>query len=157
VVQAEKLGQWRMPVGTAIRAMCRAPKSREGDHFQAAVGLRSQLESYTPDVPDWTCDQHTNRGKALGRGLDYFRAESTKLVPAPAEKDPYEDEAYRLWELKRKGVQPTAATRGKGTVRTTANCSDRKRGLAPIRTIGACPRFASISPITPMTPIPQPN
>lgn len=105
----DKLGQWRMAVGTAIRAMCRAPKSREGDHFQAAVGLRNQLEGYTPEVPDWTCDQHTARGKALGRGLDYFRTESTKLVPAPAEKDPYEDEAYRLWELKRKGVQPTAA------------------------------------------------
>jgi len=115
----DKLGQWRMAVGTAIRAMCRAPKSREGDHFQAAVGLRSQLEGYTPEVPDWTCDQHTARGKALGRGLDYFRTESTKLVPAPDGKDPYEDEAYRLWELKRRGVQPTAATKGKGTVRTT--------------------------------------
>jgi replication-associated recombination protein RarA len=34
---ADKLGQWRMPIGTAIRALARAAKSREGDHFQAAV------------------------------------------------------------------------------------------------------------------------
>jgi replication-associated recombination protein RarA len=115
----DKLGQWRMAVGTAIRALCRAPKSREGDHFQAAVGLRSQLEGYTPQVPEWTCDQHTSRDKALGRGLEYFRTESTRLVPEPAEKDPYEDEAYRLWELKRGGAKPVAQTKGKGTVRTT--------------------------------------
>src|SRR5688500_11540318 len=35
----DKLGKARMPIGNAIRMMCRALKSREGDHFQAAVGL----------------------------------------------------------------------------------------------------------------------
>ena len=100
---ANKLGQWRMPIGTAIRAMCRAKKSREGDHFQAAVGLRSQLEGYKPNVPDWCYDQHTTKGRAKGRGVDYFRAVSTQLVPPPAEKDHYEDEAYRLWKIKQAG------------------------------------------------------
>jgi replication-associated recombination protein RarA len=114
-----KLGQWRMAVGTAIRAMCRAPKSREGDHFQAAIGLRSQLEDYTPEVPDWVCDGHTNRGKSLGRGVEYFREVSTKLVPAQDGEDEYEEEAFRLWELKKVGAKPTAETKGKGTVRTT--------------------------------------
>jgi replication-associated recombination protein RarA len=97
---SNKLGQWRMAIGTAIRAMCRAAKSREGDHFQAAIGLRSQLEEYTPEIPDWVQDQHTQRGRAKGRGLKYFREVSTKLEP-PAEPDEYEDEAYRLWALKR--------------------------------------------------------
>jgi replication-associated recombination protein RarA len=114
----KKLGQWRMVIGTAIRAMCRSAKSREGDHFQAAVGLRSQLEDFVPEVPDWTADQHSHRGRKLGRGLDYFREHSTKLVP-PAEKDPYEDEAYRLWKLKKAGAKPTAETKGKGTARST--------------------------------------
>jgi replication-associated recombination protein RarA len=110
---ADKLGKWRMPIGTAIRALCRAPKSREGDHFQAAVGLRSELEGHVPEIPDWVYDQHTYRGKAKGRGLDYFREESTRLVPAPAEKDAYEDEAYRLWEKKRNdgGPAPRAVKR----------------------------------------------
>src|SRR5438132_1979716 len=33
------LGHSRMVIGNAIRLMCRATKSREGDHFQAAIGL----------------------------------------------------------------------------------------------------------------------
>jgi replication-associated recombination protein RarA len=97
---ADKLGQWRMPIGTAIRALARAAKSREGDHFQAAVGLRAQLEGFCPSIPEWCYDQHTIRGKAQGRGVDYFRKVSTKLVPAPEKPDDYESEAYRLWEVK---------------------------------------------------------
>lgn len=96
----EKLGKSRMAIGNAIRLMCRAPKSRQGDHFHVVAGLRSMLEGYIPKIPDWADDQHTLRGKRMGRGLDYFRAESTKLEPAPAEPDPYEDEAYRLWKVK---------------------------------------------------------
>ena len=104
-----KLGKWRLPIGTAIRALCRAAKSREGDHFQAAVGLRSPLEGYVPEIPDWANDQHTIKGKAKGRGLDYFRSVSTKLVPPQAGKDEYEDEAYRLWEITAAGVKETPA------------------------------------------------
>ena len=91
-----------MAIGNCIRLMCRAPKSREGDHFHVAIGLAAMLEGYVPEIPDWADDQHTLRGKRLGRGLDYFRAESTKLVPAPAQPDLYEGEAYRLWALKAK-------------------------------------------------------
>ncbi|MGB5101940.1 MAG: hypothetical protein WBO04_01300, partial [Steroidobacteraceae bacterium] len=91
----EKLGKSRMAIGNCIRIMCRAPKSRQGDHFQVAVGLAAILERYVPEVPDWADDQHTLRGTRLGRGLKYFRDESTKLCPPPMEADPYEDEAYR--------------------------------------------------------------
>lgn len=97
---ANKLGQWRMPIGTAVRAMCRAAKSREGDHFQAAIGLRSQLEDFRPEIPDWCYDQHTIRGKKQGRGLDYFHKVSTCLSPAQERPDDYESEAYRLWTIK---------------------------------------------------------
>ena len=96
----KKLGKSRMPIGNAIRLMCRAAKSREGDHFQAAIGLANQIEGSKPEIPDWTYDQHTAKGRSLGRGVDFFRDESTKLVPKP-KPDPYEDEAYRLWKLKR--------------------------------------------------------
>jgi replication-associated recombination protein RarA len=94
-----KLGKSRMAIGNCIRLMCRAPKSRQGDHFHVAVGLAALLEGYVPEIPDWADDQHTLRGKRLGRGLDYFRQESTKLVP-PAHTDPYESEAFRLWRLR---------------------------------------------------------
>jgi replication-associated recombination protein RarA len=99
----EKLGASRLAIGSAIRLMCRAQKSREGDHFAAAVGLRSMLEGFAPTIPDWANDRHTIAGKKLGRGLDHFRKEGARLVPPPTSDDPYEDEAYRLWAIKQQG------------------------------------------------------
>ncbi len=90
-------------VGNAIRMMARAPKSRAGCHFGAAIGLRSMLEDFAPEIPDYALDMHTMKGKAMGRGLDHFRQEGAKLVPPPTGDDPYEDEAYRLWALKQQG------------------------------------------------------
>jgi replication-associated recombination protein RarA len=101
---AEKLGASRLAIGNAIRLMCRARKSREGDHFAAAIGLRSMLEGFVPTIPDWANDQHTLAGKKLGRGLDHFRTEGAKLIPPPTELDPFEDEAYRLWAIKQQGL-----------------------------------------------------
>jgi hypothetical protein len=89
-------------IGNAIRLMCRSPKSRAGCHFAAAIGLRSQLEGFVPEVPDWAHDQHTLEGRKLGRGLDHFRDEGAKLIPPPTEPDPFEDEAYRLWAIKQR-------------------------------------------------------
>jgi hypothetical protein len=74
--------------------MARAPKSRAGCHFAMAIGLRSLLEDYAPEIADYALDMHTMRGKAMGRGLDHFRAEGAKLVPPPTEPDPYEELAY---------------------------------------------------------------
>lgn len=95
----ENPGKSRMALGNAIRMMCRAAKSREGDHFQAAIGLASLLAGFKPEIPDWANDGHTIKGKALGRGVEFFHTESTKLVP-PAAKDTYEDDAYKMWQLK---------------------------------------------------------
>jgi hypothetical protein len=60
------------------------------------------LEGFAPTVPDWAFDQHTQKGKRMGRGLDHFRSEGAKLVPPPTADDPYEDEAYRLWAIKQR-------------------------------------------------------
>lgn len=96
---ADNPGKSRMAIGNAIRLMCRAAKSREGDHFQASIGLRAIYEKFVPEVPDFANDMHTLAGKAKGRGVDHFRQEGTKLIP-PAKPDPYEEEAYRLWRIK---------------------------------------------------------
>ena len=45
---AKKIGEARLMVGNAIRMMARAPKSRAGTHFAAAIGLRSLLEESVP-------------------------------------------------------------------------------------------------------------
>ena len=54
-------------------------------------------------------DMYTATGKRMGRGVEHFRTEGTKLVPAPEGKDPFEDEAYRLWALKREVPKGAAA------------------------------------------------
>ena len=69
---SKSIGEARLMVGNAIRIMCRSPKSRAGCHFAAAIGLRSLLEDFTPTIPDWANDQHTQKGKAMGRGLAAF-------------------------------------------------------------------------------------
>jgi hypothetical protein len=58
------------------------------------------LEDFVPTTRDWANDQYALAGRKLGRGLEYFRTEGAKLVPPPAEPDPYIKEAYRLWALK---------------------------------------------------------
>jgi replication-associated recombination protein RarA len=100
---SKSIGEARLMVGNCIRIMCRSPKSRAGCHFAAAMGLRSMLEDYAPTIPDGANDQHTLTGRKLGRGLDYFRKEGARLTPSPAEPDPFEDEAYRLWAIKQQG------------------------------------------------------
>jgi replication-associated recombination protein RarA len=97
----EKMGASRMAIGNAVRLMCRAVKSREGDHFAIAVGQGNLIGNKVPVIPDWAKDGHTYEGKKMGRGLAYFREHSAQLVP-PVKKDAYEDEAYRLLELKAK-------------------------------------------------------
>ena len=100
---SKSIGEARLMVGNCIRMMARAPKSRAGCHFAAAIGLRSMLEGFAPEIPDYALDMHTMKGKAMGRGLDHFRKEGAKLVPEPTEPDPYIEEAYRLWALRRQG------------------------------------------------------
>lgn len=99
--EPDKPGRARMPAGNAIRLMCRAKKSRLGDHFQVAIGLANLLENKVPEIPEWAHDQHTFEGRRMGRGLEHFREHSTKLVPA-VPKDDYEDEFYRLKAIEAK-------------------------------------------------------
>ena len=60
----KSIGEARLMAGNAIRMMARAPKSRAGCHFAAAIGLRSLLENFAPTIPDWALDQHTLNGIA---------------------------------------------------------------------------------------------
>ena len=59
---SKSIGEARLMIGNCIRMMARAPKSRAGCHFAAAIGLRSMLESFAPTIPDWANDQHTQAG-----------------------------------------------------------------------------------------------
>ena len=109
-----------------------------------------------PDVPDWTCDQHTaprqgprprpgllphgeHEARPRPRWKRPLRRRSLSPLGAEAERRPADRRHQR------QGHRPHHA-------RTVLTVPRVKRGLAPIRTIGACPRFASITPITPIIP-----
>jgi hypothetical protein len=95
----DKPGRWRMMVGNAIRQMCRTTKSREGDHFNLAIGVPNLSKQKIPVIPDYAYDKHTLKGRKMGRGMQHFREEATKLVNgSQPQADLYEDESYRVLE-----------------------------------------------------------
>lgn len=97
---------WHLALGNAIRVLARAAKSREADHFHAAIRWR-RSQGWHPDIPDWALDKHTRRGRKMGRGLEHFRQEGAKLDKPVAESDSYIDDAYRFWEAQNKRSRAT--------------------------------------------------
>lgn len=95
--KSDRLGECMIMVGNAIRILCRAEKSREGDHYQAVCMLKSEMDGFAPVIPDFAYDRHNLEGRKRGRGVEHFRSEGTQLHPAPAEPDQYEREAFELW------------------------------------------------------------
>lgn len=59
----------------AIMALSRAKKSRICDHAK----IYAMITGENPEIPDYALDNHTRRGKQMGRGLDYFMEEGTVL------------------------------------------------------------------------------
>ena len=78
----------------------RAPKSRAGCHFAAAIGLGRCLKISHRRYRTGLTINRAIGGGGIGRGLDHFRKEGARLIPPPTGDDPYEDEAYRLWAKK---------------------------------------------------------
>jgi replication-associated recombination protein RarA len=78
----------------AVLVLVRAPKSRIVDH---AVMAFYEGERPTMEVPDWALDQHTAAGRRLGRGLDHFFGEGSRLVGETI-PDPYAEEGRQARE-----------------------------------------------------------
>jgi hypothetical protein len=92
----KSIGEARLMVGNAIRAMCRSPKSRAGCRRRYAVSTRRL-------IPEYANEMHMMKGKGDGSRSRSFPAGSREARPPPAEPDAYKDEAYRLWQIKRYG------------------------------------------------------
>ncbi|MDZ4819198.1 MAG: hypothetical protein SGJ20_09525 [Planctomycetota bacterium] len=84
----------RLYVFHAVVLLATAPKCRIVDHVMIHH-LRCHAE-LKRDVPDYALDQHTQRGRKLGRGVDHFFNEGTTLSN-------YVDDEYK--ELARKAMQ----------------------------------------------------
>ena len=71
--KVKNMGKGRQPegniLGMAILSMCRARKNREADDFAYMMYLRRK-DGMRLDMPDVAIDQHTRRGKEMGRGTN---------------------------------------------------------------------------------------
>ena len=105
--KVKNMGKGRQPegniLGMAILSMCRARKNREADDFAYMMYLRRK-DGMRLDMPDVALDQHTRRGKEMGRGDEYWFKEANRLSNrVEIEGNPYEKwikEFYR-----KQGVQ----------------------------------------------------
>jgi len=68
-------------LGPVILYLCRASKNREGDDFCWYV-MERRKQGWRLQVPDFALDEHTDRGRQMGRGRDFWFAEASKLSPA---------------------------------------------------------------------------
>ena len=78
----------------AIIAMCNAPKTRiaENLHFLVLADTQPRLE-----IPDEAYDNHTWKGKKLGRGKKFFRDVSSRVEPEVDVREVFGEE-YGEWQ-----------------------------------------------------------
>ncbi len=87
VIAAKNHEEAIIPIINAILLLARSPKSRLVDNAKM-FALKSD---YKPDVPDYALDTHTRRGKKMGRSLQFFLDEGSKLNNVADLDDPYAD------------------------------------------------------------------
>lgn len=68
-------------LGPTVLYLCRAPKCREGDDFCWFV-MERRARGWKIEIPDWAADDHTQRGRRMGRGRQFWFDEASKLVNA---------------------------------------------------------------------------
>jgi replication-associated recombination protein RarA len=91
----KKARSFRMALGSAVLALCRARKSRINDEFQIVVYGRRE-DGWKAGVPDYALDMHTSRGRGMKRGPSHFWTEGVKLANGVDVGNPYHDEAVQL-------------------------------------------------------------
>ncbi len=87
IISAKNHEEGIIPIVHAILLMSRSKKSRIVDNAKM-VACKS---SYRPDIPDYALDTHTRRGKKMGRSLQFFLDEGSKLNNVSDVDDPYAD------------------------------------------------------------------
>jgi replication-associated recombination protein RarA len=93
---------YRLFLTHAVLFLVRSSKSRIVDDLLNVVYGEIQHEDKKLPIPDYALDMHTLRGKKMGRGLEHFFSEGTKLNKEPYE-NPYTEKAKEI--LKQGGLK----------------------------------------------------
>lgn len=67
-------------IAHAVLYLCRTQKNRYVDDYANYVALRRE-RGWRPEIPDFALDQHTERGRELGRGEPHFCQHGTVVEP----------------------------------------------------------------------------
>ncbi|MBQ6493516.1 MAG: hypothetical protein IJI92_06600 [Erysipelotrichaceae bacterium] len=87
----------------AIRYLCGCKKERSTDHIKNII-MKENEKGEIPEIPDWTIDMHTNKGRfELGRDVFYFMDEASKVEPLwEGYDDTYFKQLYKMYEEEEK-------------------------------------------------------
>lgn len=66
-------------LGFVVSYLARSPKSRHVDNLGGCI-LKRKEKGWKPEIPDYAIDQHTERGRALGKDDSDFFREGSKIV-----------------------------------------------------------------------------
>ena len=64
----------------AIRYLCRCTKERTTDNIKNTI-IKSWEHGEKPQVPDYTYDLHTRKGREMGRDEMHFLTDASRVVP----------------------------------------------------------------------------
>lgn len=90
----------------AILLLATAPKNRSVDHA-LIVHFHCHTALHRP-IPDYALDLHTQKGKQLGRGVDHFFDEGSKLA-CESGGDAYREAARQAMKKGRQADEPAKA------------------------------------------------
>ncbi len=80
----------------AIRYLCSCEKDRSSDMLKNIVE-QEYKQGHVAEIKDYMLDMHTRRGQELGRGIDHFYNEASKVIPE--KKGAHKDYLQRLLNL----------------------------------------------------------
>ena len=84
----------------AIRVLCSSQKDRSSDLLKNIVMERIAQGDFEP-IPDVALDKHTRRGKEMGRDLQHFLDEASKVVPEMDVDNDYKERLVKMIQRKK--------------------------------------------------------
>lgn len=83
----------------AVRVLCESKKDRSSDILKN-ICLEENARGIVPEIPDYALDKHTRRGQEMGRGLDHFYKEASKVHPQMEIENNYAEKLKKILESK---------------------------------------------------------
>jgi replication-associated recombination protein RarA len=71
----------------AVRYLCSRAKDRSSDEMTQWVTRGADNGQMVPEIPDYALDQHTQKGRVMGRSRRHFYEEASRVNPELPDRD----------------------------------------------------------------------